>query len=102
VDESVGDALAANDAFEVTYQIVTADGTTKWVWERGRGVDADDGEPEVLEGFITDITECKEREEELQRTERRYRAIFEDPNILAGVLDTTGRFSKSTRRHWST
>jgi PAS domain S-box-containing protein len=40
--------------------------------------------------YFRRITEYKKRERELQRVERRYQAIFEDPNILAGVLDTDG------------
>jgi len=37
-----------------------------------------------------DITERREREEELRRNERRFEAVFNDPNILAGVLDPDG------------
>jgi len=39
---------------------------------------------------VRDVTERKERERDLRRTERRYRAIFNDPNILAGLLDPDG------------
>jgi len=41
-------------------------------------------------GFQEDITERKEREQELRRNERRFEAVFNDPNILAGVLDPDG------------
>ncbi|WP_137286289.1 MEDS domain-containing protein [Halorussus salinisoli] len=37
-----------------------------------------------------DVTERMEREQELQRKERRFEAIFEDPNILVGLLDPDG------------
>jgi len=37
-----------------------------------------------------DITERREREEELRRSERRFEAVFNDPNILAGILDPDG------------
>jgi PAS domain S-box-containing protein len=42
--------------------------------------------------YFRAITEYKERQRDLRRTERRYQAILEDPNILAGVLDTDGHF----------
>ena len=58
---TVRDALAADEPFEMTYRIVTEDDTVKRVWERGQGLDPTDGEPRVLEGFITDISERKER-----------------------------------------
>lgn len=38
-----------------------------------------------------DITARKERERELRQKERRYQAALEDPNVLAGLLDTEGR-----------
>lgn len=50
--------LTGGNTFELRYRIVTKDSDTKWVWERGREVDED-----VLEGFITDVTAAKEREE---------------------------------------
>ena len=86
--ESVQDALANDDPFEVTYRIRTADGETRWLWERGRAVDTPDGE--VLEGFIIDITERTERERELTRIKRQYETVFADPNILVAHIDTDG------------
>jgi PAS domain S-box-containing protein len=41
-------------------------------------------------GISQDVTNRKERECELERKERRYQAIFNDPNILVGLLDTDG------------
>ncbi|WP_265111732.1 PAS domain-containing sensor histidine kinase [Halosolutus halophilus] len=40
--------------------------------------------------YFRDVTDRKEREQELQRTERRFEAIFNDPNILVGLLDPDG------------
>ncbi|WP_343218018.1 sensor histidine kinase [Haloplanus halophilus] len=65
--ESVQEGLAADGTFEVTYRIVTADERTKWMWERGRAVASPPDGDDVLEGFITDITDRKERERELER-----------------------------------
>ena len=86
---AVQEALAEDRPFEVTYRIRTRDGATRWMWERGRAVPGED-DVEILEGFITDVTERKERERQLQRTERRYQAVFDDPNILVGLVDTDG------------
>jgi PAS domain-containing protein len=49
--EAVQQGLSEGDSFEVTYRIVTRDGTTKRVWERGQAVSASGDEH--LEGFIT-------------------------------------------------
>jgi len=87
--EHVQDSLATNESFEVTYRIVTADGDTRWMWERGQLVDAPDGEQRVLEGFITDITDRKERERELEEQaealEAQYRYLFEEAPVMAVV-----------------
>ncbi|MFB6299879.1 MAG: ATP-binding protein [Halobacteriales archaeon] len=61
--EAVQAALDERIPFEVTYEIETRDGETKWVWEQGRGVFDEEGEVVALEGFITDISDRKEREQ---------------------------------------
>ena len=43
-----------------------------------------------LSVYLLDVTERKEREQALRRTERRFEAIFQDPNILVGLLDPDG------------
>ncbi|QLK25872.1 PAS domain S-box protein [Natrinema zhouii] len=40
--------------------------------------------------YFRDVTERRERERELEQTERRFEAIFEDPNILVGLLEPDG------------
>src|SRR6185369_15759965 len=59
-------ALREERPFELVYRISTAAGVEKWVWERGRGIFVPDGELLALEGFITDITERKRLEAELE------------------------------------
>ncbi len=65
--QDVQKALAAHEPFQLLYRILAADGTVKWVWEQGRGVLDDDGALMALEGFIMDITERKQSEEERVR-----------------------------------
>ncbi|MDI6698880.1 MAG: PAS domain S-box protein [Candidatus Saccharicenans sp.] len=76
--------LAVRSVFEEEYQIRTACGRIKWVWERGSGVFDEQGNLTCLEGFISDITEKKKAEEELARSEREKSAIF--ANISELVL----------------
>ncbi|MBC7364119.1 MAG: PAS domain S-box protein [Candidatus Aminicenantes bacterium] len=68
--------LATKDTFEGEYQIKSADGKIKWVWERGRGVYNEQGNLICLEGFITDITEKKKAQEDLLKSEQEKSAIF--------------------------
>jgi len=88
--ETVQESLETGDSFELTYRIRTKDGETRWVWERGRGVFELDGELEALEGFITNVTDRKRRKRELRASERRFESMFNDPNILVGLLETDG------------
>ncbi|WP_165874839.1 PAS domain S-box protein [Natrarchaeobius oligotrophus] len=92
----VQDALENRDDYELTYRIVTADGETRRMRERGRGI-YDDGELAALEGFITDVTERTERERERRRNQRRFEAIFEDPKTLVGLLDLDGTLIDANR-----
>ncbi|WP_435061971.1 PAS domain S-box protein [Halobaculum sp. EA56] len=103
---AVQEALADDGTFEVTYRIVARDGTTKWVWERGRGVYADDGDPEAgdggeleaLEGFITDVTDRKEHETRLERTTARLEALFERSPDMIDVHDAEGNIVDANPR----
>ncbi|MGQ3331074.1 PAS domain S-box protein [Halorubrum sp. FL23] len=63
--DSIQDALEAREPFRVEYRIRTADGAERWVWEQGQGV-FEDGEAVALEGFITDVTQRKESQEQLE------------------------------------
>jgi PAS domain S-box-containing protein len=63
--ETVQASIEAGEPFEVTYRIRTRDGDLRWVWERGSGV-FEDGDVAWLEGFVTDITPRKRREQELR------------------------------------
>jgi diguanylate cyclase (GGDEF)-like protein/PAS domain S-box-containing protein len=65
VEHCVGEALERRDAFEIEYRLVHADGSTRWVYERGRGIFAAAGEVRFLDGAIFDITARKRAEERL-------------------------------------
>ncbi|QPV61496.1 PAS domain S-box protein [Halosimplex litoreum] len=93
--ETIQSSLREGDPFEVTYRIRTADGEIRWMWERGRAIDSDrrDAGAErggaCIEGFITDVTERKEREQTLER----YRSMVDAMPNAACIYDTDGRFA---------
>jgi len=51
--------------FKDEYEIITADGSRKWVMEAAQGIYDTDGKVEALEGIILDITDRKKIEQEL-------------------------------------
>ncbi|SFR92791.1 PAS domain S-box-containing protein [Halomicrobium zhouii] len=93
--ERVQTAVRADEPFEVTYRIETADGEERWVWERGRTVESAE-ESGAIEGFVTDITARKERERELEDE----REFTEDVlNSLSDVFFVVG--TDGSLRRWN-
>ena len=58
----------------VEYEIRTADGQVKWVWEQGQAIFAPDGMVEALEGLILDITERRAVEAALREAKEQAEA----------------------------
>ncbi|MGO9571019.1 MAG: PAS domain S-box protein [Desulfomonilaceae bacterium] len=71
------DLLSRKAVCEVEYPIITKGGETRWVWERGQGVFADDGQLQFLEGFITDITERRNAENQMRLNEARLQSLHD-------------------------
>lgn len=63
--------MADKSVFESEYQIKTAQGETKWVWERGKCIFDEKDQLQFLEGYIEDITEKKKNETELIRAKEK-------------------------------
>ncbi|MFB6074987.1 MAG: PAS domain S-box protein [Haloarculaceae archaeon] len=91
VDEIVQAAVAEDEPFELTYRARTADGEQRWFWERGRIVGEDDS-VELLEGFITDVTDRRERERELEAERSFTRTILDALEDVFFVVDADGEF----------
>jgi diguanylate cyclase (GGDEF)-like protein/PAS domain S-box-containing protein len=86
VRQTIRIALAERRRFDVEYRIRHADGTPRWIWERGIGVRDGQGRVVALEGIIEDITERTKAEQALREAERRYHSLFE--NAIEGIFRT--------------
>jgi PAS domain S-box-containing protein len=75
------ESLKKHSVYKIEYQITTADGTVKWVWEQGCGVYADNGEIIAREGIIIDISERKQSEDVLRDSEQRFSSLFNNASI---------------------
>ena len=71
------DLLSRKAVCEVEYPIITKEGDSRWVWERGQGVFSHDGELLFLEGFITDITERRSAENQMRLNEARLQSLHD-------------------------
>jgi len=76
--------------FQIEYRIITKNGETKWVWEKGQGIYNIKDDLIAIEGFIADITDRKNIEVALFQSEEifnhfmKYSPIyvfFKDENI---------------------
>ncbi len=62
--------LPKHHKFFYEYKINHKDGSTRWVWERGQGIYDENDNLIYLEGFIIDITERAQKEEQLKYQEQ--------------------------------
>jgi diguanylate cyclase (GGDEF)-like protein/PAS domain S-box-containing protein len=83
----INQAIQLQQQFEIEYRILHADGSIRWVLERGQPVFNAEGEIEFLEGFIQNITPRKRSENELREAKERYYSIFN--NAIEGIYQTS-------------
>ena len=72
---NVQNAVLQRKSFELVYRIYTRSRQIKWIRDLGASSSANHGSQQLLEGFITDITDWKLAEEKIQRQVRRFQAL---------------------------
>jgi PAS domain S-box-containing protein len=82
--------LRAGESTDHEYRVNPGEEYGRWVWVRGEPIFDDEGNVERIAGFARDITDRKERERELERSERQFDAVFNDPQLLVALLETDG------------
>jgi PAS domain S-box-containing protein len=92
-------ALKKNRSYRMAYRIIHASGNIQWVWEQGIGIYDASENLIALEGFISNITEQREAEEEIRKLSR---SVEQSPTIII-IADLEGnieyvnpRFSEVT------
>ena len=81
--EHVMQAVEAQQSYEVEYRIWHADGSLRWVYEKGRGCFDEAGNLLYLDGVIFDITERKLADDQLRQSEATNRALIQAvPDLL--------------------
>ena len=77
------------------YRIVRKDGAVRWVHETIQNICDDSGKPVLVQGAIHDITERKQVEEALLKSEEKFRGIFGDSVAAIYVFDADKNFTDS-------
>ncbi|WP_255331313.1 PAS domain S-box protein [Methanocalculus taiwanensis] len=79
--------------FQLEFRMQTKDGGWRWILARGKIIGRDaEGRPLRLLGTHTDITERKEAEKALQKSERLYRLITENMTETISIMNLSLSF----------
>jgi PAS domain S-box-containing protein len=83
--------------FSLEYRVVHEGGRITHIREIGEVEYDENGAPIAHVGFVQDITELKQMEEELRRSEQRLNAFFEDAPAGLTLYDREGRYIKANK-----
>jgi PAS domain S-box-containing protein len=81
--------MSNGESIDIEFRILRGDGESGWVWVQGEPVYDDDGRVESVVGFTQDITDRKQREQQLERYETIVRAFPDE----VYTLDSDGCFT---------
>lgn len=84
--------VAEKTDFEAEYKITAADGSERWLWERGRPIFSEDGQIRFLEGYLEDITAQKRTQDELRRERDLLQALMDNIPDTIYFKDLESRF----------
>jgi len=82
-------AVRQRRSFQVEYRLQDRRGGLRWIREHGCAVYAADGEVLRLEGFLTDVTERRQAQEQIERQVDRLRSLLAIDRAIAGSVDPT-------------
>ncbi|MGA9380047.1 MAG: PAS domain S-box protein, partial [Phormidium sp.] len=90
IEQSIYKSINYGKPYILEYRIIHADGSIKWVYEKGQAIHSNLGEVEYLGGAIFDITERKIAELALQDSEYRYYTLTKTSPVGIFRIDIQG------------
>jgi len=95
VDKTIQQCLeGTKENFEIEHRIYKKDRSIGWLLVRGVLIPSENGKPKRLIGSATDITDRKNYEQALKKSEEKFRNIFESSGIGMAILAPDGQFTK--------
>jgi PAS domain S-box-containing protein len=92
LERAVAEGVRTHRPYQHEYRIIHADGSTRWVFERGCAYYDLAGNPVYLDGVIIDITDHRHAVEALRENEEKVRGILRTaPTGIGVVADRTFR-----------
>jgi PAS domain S-box-containing protein len=77
VSQAIQDAVTGIKPYDLEYRALRPDGMVRWVHSKGEVSYSEDGQPVRMFGVVLDITEGKQAEEALRKSERNFRLVTE-------------------------
>ena len=90
VEATIRQAIENKESYNLEYRLLAADGTVKWVWDKGSPVFDADGNVCCLDGVIVDISDRYYAEEALRQKTLELEAVFRALPDLYFRLDADG------------
>ncbi len=81
VHDAVEKSIRNGESFVLEYRIRNRQGAERWVWEQGRAVGKDADGVAILEGFISDITELKSMQFQLEKQKEMLELVINSAPI---------------------
>ncbi len=92
IAKAIKQSVATGRPYELEYRIRHADGTTRWVHDRGRGVRDRSARRTWVDGLMFDITERKQAEEAVRSELHLMRALMDNIPVRVYFKDLESRF----------
>ena len=104
VTEAVKSAREQHQPYAAEYRMVRRDGVVRWFSARGKFTYQANGEPTRMMGMAVDITEQKEAEEALRKSEEKFSAAFRESPLALTItraadqryIDVNESFERAT------
>jgi PAS domain S-box-containing protein len=93
------ESMQSGSEFNMEYRIVGADGKVRWILNRSRMVLDEAQQTKVVTGIVTDITERKEAEEKIRRSERYFRELTDTVPAIIWITRPDG-YCTYLNKHW--
>jgi PAS domain S-box-containing protein len=82
--------IKTGEPLDLEYRVQSPDGRLVWIQDRAIMLRDDAGNPDSIQGVMHDITERKQAEEKLRRTEELLQVYFSNAPLVVSSLDRHG------------
>lgn len=87
-------AMSLDGKTDFEYRLIAQDGSVRWFHDRGQFIRNESGQLLCQQGFIVDITESRQAEQELFKREKLYRTLAHNiPNTAVLLFDRDFRYT---------